>query len=187
LLEAIAGLRPYEGSIRIDAVEVLSLEPGSLHAGLSMLGQRAIVFAGSIAENIRLGRRAATPEEVRAAARRARVTDFAADLPGGLATSLGENGLGLSGGEVHRVALARLYLRDVGLLLLDEPTAHLDARTEAAVLDGLLDFAHGRTMIVATHSTAVAARMDRCYRLVGGRLVPALVSPAATAAERGAA
>ena len=90
---------------------------------------------------------------------------FRRDLPEGLDTLLGEDGLGLSGGEMQRVALARLYLRDPGLLLLDEPTAHLDAATECAVLDGLIDFARGRTLVVVTHSAAVAARMDRCYRV----------------------
>ena len=161
LLEAIAGLRDYRGEI---------VEGGQL----GVIGQRPTIFAGSIADNIRLGRRNACHAAVRLAAQRAHVTDFADELPEGLATQLGETGLGLSGGEIHRVALARLYLRDPDVLLLDEPTAHLDAVTEAAVLDDLLEFAQGRTMIVVTHSAAVAARMGRCYRLVDGRLLPAV-------------
>lgn len=161
LLEAIAGLREFRGEI---------VAGGQL----GVIGQRPTIFAGSIADNIRLGRRNACHAAVRLAARRGHVTDFADELPEGLRTPLGESGLGLSGGEIHRVALARLYLRTPDVLLLDEPTAHLDAATEAAVLDELIGFARGRTMLVVTHSPAVAARMNRCFRLVDGRLLPAV-------------
>jgi ATP-binding cassette, subfamily C, bacterial CydD len=170
LLEALAGLRSYEGGIHIGGSPITAPAPDRI----AVLGQRPHIFAGSIADNIRLGRRTACDTAVHLAARRAQVTSFTDDLPDGLDTELGENGLGLSGGEIHRVALARLYLRDPGLLLLDEPTAHLDAATEAAVLDGLMEYATGRTLIVATHSDEVAARMQRVYRIAGGRLLPAL-------------
>jgi len=174
LLEAIAGLRPYNGSIRLDERELSDWPMPLLRAGVGVLGQRPTIFAGSIADNIRLGRRNASAAEVGDAALCAHVMEFAETLPKGLDTMLGEGGLGLSGGEVHRVALARLYLRDPGLLLLDEPTAHLDPATEAAVLDGLLEFAQDRTLIVVTHSAAVAARMDRRVSIAHGRLVPML-------------
>ena len=173
LLEAIAGLRPHEGTIGLDGAGIASLAPALLRTRISVLGQRPTIFAGSIADNIRLGRRDACDTVVRLAARRACVTDFADELPTGLDTRLGEDGVGLSGGEIHRIALARLYLRDPGLLLLDEPTAHLVLDTESRVLDGLIEFARGRTMIIVTHSTAVAARLDRCLRIVQGRLLPA--------------
>ena len=101
--------------------------------------------------------------------------------------SVGEDGVGLSGGELQRIALARLYLRDPGLILLDEPTAHLDATTEARVLDGLFEFARGRTLLVATHSEAVAARMQRVYRIARGRLLPALHPRPNQQPRRGAA
>jgi ATP-binding cassette subfamily C protein CydD len=158
LIEAIAGLRDYRGEI-------------AAGGQIGVLGQRPATFAGSVADNIRLGRRTACHAAVRLAAKQAHVTDFVDELPDGLATHIGEDGLGLSGGEIHRVALARLFLRTPDLLLLDEPTAHLDALTEAAVIDDLVAFAQGRTMIVATHSPEVAARMDRCFRLVDGRLL----------------
>ena len=141
--------------------------------GVALRGPRPRLFAGSIADNIRLGRRDADHAAVRRAAQLARVADFADALPEGLATRLGEDGLGLSGGEIQRIALARIYLRDPGLVLLDEPTAHLDAATEALVLDGLAEFAAGRTLLVATHSRAVAARLDKVFRIAGGRLLPA--------------
>ena len=167
LLEAVAGLRPHAGRILLDDSEAA---PAALRARIALLGQRPAIFAGSIADNIRLGAPHADEAEIADAARRAGVMEFAAALPDGLDTLLGENGLGLSGGEIQRVALARLYLRPAGLLLLDEPTAHLDAGTEALVLDGLVDFARGRTMLVVTHSPAVAARLHRCLTLENGML-----------------
>ncbi|KQW86231.1 ABC transporter ATP-binding protein [Devosia sp. Root413D1] len=173
LLEAIAGLRTFSGEIRIDGRALAEIAEPQLRQRVAMLGQRPRLFAGSIADNIRLGRRDADHAAVRQAAQLARVTDFADALPEGLATHLGEDGLGLSGGEVQRIALARIYLRDPGLILLDEPTAHLDAATEALVLDGLAEFAGGRTLIVATHARAVAARMDKVFRVAGGKLLPA--------------
>ncbi len=187
LLEAIAGLRPHTGLMQIGGEDLAEIEPGRLLRRIGMLGQRPTIFAGSLADNIRLGRPGACPTAVRRAAQRARVTDFLAGLPDGLDTELGEGGAGLSGGEIQRVALARLYLLDRGLLLLDEPTAHLDPMTESSVLEGICEFARGRTLIVATHSAAVAARMDRCVRIAGGRLLPTPRPASAPARERGVA
>jgi len=174
LLDAIVRLRPHRGSIALDGQALDQIEEAALRGRVGVLRQKPHIFAGTMADNIRLGRPDACDTNVRLAAQRARVTAFAHGLPDGLQTALGENGLGLSGGEVQRLALARLYLRDPGLVLLDEPTAHLDAQTEASVLDGLTAWAKGRTMIVVTHSPAVAARMDRVYRLTGNGLIVAL-------------
>lgn len=187
LLSVIAGLAPYEGSIRLDGRELREIEPQVLRRSIGALGQRPTIFAASMAENIRLGRPQACPTSVLRAADRARVTEFAGGLPQGLDTLLGDGGIGLSGGELQRVALARIYLLERGLLLLDEPTSHLDLLTEARVLDGLCDFARGRTMIVFTHSLAVAARMDRCYRLAQGHLLATPRPAAEWPAQRGAA
>ncbi len=173
VLEAIAGLRAFAGEIRLDGRLLGEIAEPDLRDRLAMLGQRPRLFAGSIADNIRLGRRDADHAAVRRAAQQARVVDFADALPQGLATQLGEDGLGLSGGEIQRIALARIYLRNPGLVLLDEPTAHLDSATEALVLDGLAEFARGRTLLVATHSHAVAARMDKVLRIAGRKLLPA--------------
>ncbi len=172
LLEAVAGLRGFDGAIRLGGKPIGDIDEAELRTRIAVLGQRPRIFAGSIADNIRLGRRDADHAAVRRAAQLACVTDFADLLPEGLATRIGEDGLGLSGGEVQRVALARLYLRNPGLMLLDEPTAHLDAATELAVLDGLGEFAKDRTLIVVTHSHAVAARMKHVFRIAGGRLLP---------------
>src|SRR5690606_24611821 len=90
---------------------------------------------------------------------------FATRLPGGLDTVIGERGFGLSGGEARRIALARLFLRDPALALLDEPTAFLDPDTERAVLEALVAFARGRTLIVATHSDAALEAAGRVVKL----------------------
>ncbi len=172
LVEAIARLREAEGTISLDGEALEDLDEAVLRARVAFLGQRPRLFHGTIADNIRFGRRDASDGQIREAARLARVNGFAENLPQGLATPIGEGGIGLSGGEAHRVALARIYLRRPALILLDEPTAHLDLATEAAVLDGLAEFAAGGTLVVATHSAAVAARMHRTLRIEGGRLIP---------------
>ena len=137
---------------------------------IALIGQKPQLMAGTIAQNIRLGCPQASDEALREAARRARVLEFTERQPLGLDTVLGGRGQGLSGGQAQRVALARLFLRDPGLILLDEPTAHLDEDTQARVLDEILTFAAGRTLLIATHSPQVAARFGRTLRLADGKL-----------------
>lgn len=142
LLEALAGwLPPQSGSI--------VLRPGM---DVGYAGQRPYLFHGSIADNLRLADPGATDAHLRAVAEAAQVMRFAAGLPKGLDTVIGERGFGLSGGEARRIGLARLLLRDPHLLLLDEPTAFLDADTEADLLRTLAAFARGRCVVIATHS-----------------------------------
>ena len=172
LLEALARLRDHEGSIRLDGRDLADWPEADLRGRVTMLGQKPRIFAGSLGKNIALARPGATEAEIRRAAERAQVAPFADALPEGLETMLGEGGLGLSGGQVQRIALARIYLRDAGLILLDEPTAHLDADLEQAVIDALKVYCRGRTLIIATHSLAVAARMDKAWRIAGERLLP---------------
>jgi ATP-binding cassette subfamily C protein CydD len=114
LLEALAGLRPHDGEIAFEGSTAPADRPR-----VGMLTQRPHVFAGSIADNIRLGNPGACDTAVRLAAERAAVTDFTLALPAGLGTGVGENGLGLSGGEAQRVALARVYLYASDIILLD--------------------------------------------------------------------
>jgi ATP-binding cassette subfamily C protein CydD len=137
------------------------------------IGQRPVLFAGTIRENIRFARPEATDPEVEQAARSARVSGFAASLPDGLDTRVGEDGYGLSGGQAQRVAIARAFLKNAPLLLLDEPTAHLDPATEAEVLDSLRRLALGRTVILASHSAAAHAFGGRRLDLRDGRALPA--------------
>ncbi|NIX78115.1 thiol reductant ABC exporter subunit CydD [Microvirga terricola] len=173
LLEALARLRTYEGGIVLGVQDLQDIKEEDLRNRIAFLGQRPRLFQGSIADNIRLGRRDASDEEVRTAAEKAQVLAFADLLDQGLETIIGDGGVGLSGGEAHRVALARIFLRDPALILLDEPTAHLDVETEARVIDAIRVFAKGRTLIVATHSQKVAAVVDRVFHIADGKVVPA--------------
>ncbi|MDF3862584.1 MULTISPECIES: thiol reductant ABC exporter subunit CydD [Achromobacter] len=170
LVEAIARLRPFDGEIRIDGVPLAEWSEPALRGRVALIGQKPQLLAGSIADNIRLGRPEASDADLRDAARRACVLEFAEALPQGLDTPLGARGHGLSGGQAQRVALARLFLRDPGLILLDEPTAHLDDATQARVLDEILAFASGRTLLLATHAPAVAARLGRSLRVAAGKV-----------------
>ncbi len=161
LLEALAGwLPPREGRVLV--------RPG---VQVAYASQRPYLFHGSIADNLRLADPGASDARLRAVAEAAQVLQFAQRLPQGLDTMIGERGFGLSGGEARRIGLARLLLRDPQVLLLDEPTAFLDADTEAALLRSLAAYARGRTVVVATHSPAVIAWADRCLLLPEGRLV----------------
>ena len=173
LIEVLARLRGHAGKIEIGGIALEAIEEGALRRQVAVLGQRPRLFHGTIASNIRLGRPHASDREVREAAERACVLDFADRLPEGLETPVGERGRGLSGGEAQRVALARIFLRDPGLILLDEPTAHLDTETEARVVQAILAFAWGRSLLVATHSMAVAEQMGRISVIDGaGQIVP---------------
>ncbi|MCD9047005.1 thiol reductant ABC exporter subunit CydD [Luteimonas sp. MHLX1A] len=156
LLEAIAGWLPLrEGRIVIAPPD----------ARIGYAPQRPYLFHGSIADNLRIARPDADDASLQAAAEAAQVMRFATRLPGGLDTVIGERGFGLSGGEARRIALARLFLRDPALALLDEPTAFLDPDTERAVLEALVAFARGRTLIVATHSDAALEAAGRVVKL----------------------
>ena len=183
LIEVLARLRDHSGKVEVGGIALEAIEEGALRRQIAVLGQRPRLFHGTIASNIRLGRPHASNREVREAAQRACVLDFADRLPMGLDTPVGERGGGLSGGEAQRVALARIFLRDPGLILLDEPTAHLDAETEARVVQAILSFAWGRSLLVATHSMAVAGQMGRICVIDGaGRIVPHTASPDAVGA-----
>jgi ATP-binding cassette subfamily C protein CydD len=132
-----------------------------------------VLFSGTIRDNIRFARPEATDAEIEAAARSASVSEFAAALPEGLDTQVGEGGYGLSGGQAQRVAIARAFLTNAPLLLLDEPTAHLDPATEADVLDSLRRLALGRTVILASHSSAAHGFGGRRLDIRDGRAMPA--------------
>ncbi len=172
LLEALVGLRQAEGGITLDGRALADWPESELRARSFLLAQKPRLIHASIADNIGLARPGAARRDIEQAAERARIAGFAAALPEGLDTIIGEDGLGLSGGQAQRVALARLFLRDAGLILLDEPTAHLDAAHEDEVIAAIRHYARGRTLIVATHSLRVARQMDKAWRIAGGSLMP---------------
>jgi len=170
LLRCIAGLlTPDAGEVRLlDPHTGVATTPAPGTAG--WIGQRTVILPGTLADNIALGDATATRGRLEQAAAEAGLAEVVASLPDGLDTVVGEGGWGLSAGQARRVALARAVLRDAPLWVLDEPTAHLDAATEARLLDTLLAASAGRTVVVATHSPALLARADRVLRIEHGTL-----------------
>jgi thiol reductant ABC exporter CydD subunit len=162
LLGSLAG---SDGSVRVGGVDLRSLDPDVWREQVSWMPQRPHLFAGSIAENIRLGRREASAAEVEQAARLAGLADVIADRPEGLNAVIGDRGAGLSVGERQRVALARAFLRDAPLLLLDEPTANLDGVTEEEVLTALRRLVQDRTAVIVAHRPALVSLADRVVEL----------------------
>jgi ATP-binding cassette subfamily C protein CydD len=158
LLSLIAGVRPPStGTVRwLTATGTVPPQLGSC----AWIGQQTAILPGSIADNIGLGRPGATRTEIERAADAAGLSDVVARLPRGLDTELGEGGWGLSTGEARRIAIARAFLRDAELWVLDEPTAHLDQDAEADVIEALRVAARGRTVIVATHAAPLARAAD---------------------------
>jgi ATP-binding cassette subfamily C protein CydD len=166
-------ITPDQGRVTLNGADITTFVPAALARLIAWIGQRPMLFAGSIRDNIRFARPEASDEEVEEAARFARLDSVTAGLPLGLDTLIGEGGHGLSGGQAQRVAIARAFLGRAPLLLLDEPTAHLDPLTEAEVLDSLRRLTVGRTVILASHSAAAHAFGGRRLDLRDGQAVAA--------------
>lgn len=173
---------PTAGRITVDGVDLATVDLDGWRRRLAWVPQRPHLFADSVAGNIALGAPDAPAEAVRAAVRAAALDNVVDRLPDGLQTMLGERGHGLSSGERQRVALARAFLRDAPIVLLDEPTARLDAASEAAVLAATRRLVAGRTALLVAHRPALLAGADRVLRVVDGRvteLTPPADAPAA--------
>ncbi len=163
IINLLLGLAPLTGGeVWIDDAPLTSL--GDVSASASWMGQNSFLIPGAVGENIALSRQDATPDEIRDAAQAAGLEQFGAGAVL-LDRQLDGRGGGLSGGERRRIALARALLKPSSLLLLDEPTAHLDPEAEAALIRTIREAARGRTTIVATHSATLAATADRIVRL----------------------
>ncbi|HSF62341.1 MAG TPA: thiol reductant ABC exporter subunit CydD [Gaiellaceae bacterium] len=145
----------------------------SWRRGVAWVPQRATIFTGTLADNIRLGEPDADDERVRAAARLANADGFARDLPGGYETVVGDGGRPLSAGEAQRVALARAFLRDARLVVLDEPTANLDPGNAYAVAEAMERLSDRRAVLVIAHRPELVLRADRVVRLEAGRITDA--------------
>ena len=166
MLELLLGFAaPQAGRITLNGADIGTVVPQALSRMTSWIGQRPVLFAGSVRDNIRFARPDASDAELEAAIASARLDRLVATLPEGLDTVLGESGYGLSGGQAQRVAIARAFLRNAPLLLLDEPTAHLDPATEQELLESLRRLALNRTVILASHSTAAHAFAGRRIEL----------------------
>jgi thiol reductant ABC exporter CydD subunit len=159
LLAVLLGfVRADSGRVLVGDVDLAALDPAEWRRRVAWLSQRPYVLPGPVVDSIRLGDPDADEAAVRAAAAKADALDL-------LGRAAGEGGAGLSAGERQRVALARMFLRDAPLLLLDEPTAHLDAATEGHVLAALREHARGRTVLLVAHRAALLAAADRVVRL----------------------
>ncbi len=159
---------PDEGAVRVDGVPLPALDPDAWRARVAHVPERPWLLPGSVLDNVRLGRPGAPVADVEAALEQARVLDVVRRLPQGLQTPLGEDGARLSGGERLRIALARAFVKDADVLLLDEPTAQLDPGSEAEVLAALDALAAGRTVLTVTHRSAPLARHDRVVTIEDG-------------------
>ncbi|QGU33064.1 thiol reductant ABC exporter subunit CydD [Thermochromatium tepidum] len=164
-------LVPTRGRILIGWQSLAELDLDDWRRHLAWVPQQPRLFQGTIADNIRLGRPEADLATVRAAARRARADAFIETLPLGYDSPVGERGTGLSGGQIQRIALARAFVRDAPLVILDEPTANLDPESERLVQEGIAELARDRTLLVIAHRLSTVRRADRILVLDQGRLI----------------
>ena len=173
-----------EGAVKVGGVDIATVEPEVLLTDYSMVFQDVVLFDDTVLENIRLGRRGATDEEVLAAARAANCDEFVRKMPNGYHTPIGENGARLSGGERQRISIARALLKDAPIVLLDEATASLDVENETRVQGALSRLLAGKTVLVIAHRMRTVAGADHIVVLENGR-VAQQGSPAQLMAEGG--
>jgi ATP-binding cassette subfamily C protein CydD len=164
-------IRPTSGRITVNGQTLASLTPESWWANIAYVPQSPKLLHGTIAENLRLGAPDAPMPALWSALKRARADEFVRTLPDGLATQVGEGGSKLSGGQIQRLALARAYLKNPRLLVLDEATNSLDPESEALVLDAIAEIAKARAVIIIAHRLKIAERADRVLVLQDGKLV----------------
>ncbi|MFF7044554.1 thiol reductant ABC exporter subunit CydD [Streptomyces massasporeus] len=186
LLSVLLGfVRPAEGRVRVGEVDLADADLQQWRSRIAWVPQRPHLYAGTIAENVRLARPGADDDSVRRALRDAGALDFVDALPEGVDTALGEDGAGLSAGQRQRLALARAFLADRPVLLLDEPTAALDGATEAEVVAAVRRLAAGRTVLLVVHRPALLEVADRVVRLEEPETTAALPAAPAVAREAG--
>lgn len=162
LIELLIGfIQPNSGRILLNGQDIRHIPPRSLSNLIAWIGQKPVLFAGSIRENVLFARPDATEDALQNALRLSAVDQYLGNLPNGLDTHIGEGGFGLSGGQVQRIAIARAYLKNAPILLLDEPTAHLDPTTERDILQSLKELIANRTVIMSTHSEQAKSFSDK--------------------------
>jgi ABC-type multidrug transport system fused ATPase/permease subunit len=161
----------YAGRLLIDQHDIRKISLKSLRSHISIVLQEPLLFSGTIMENIRYGRLEAKDAEVMQAARQANAHEFITALPQGYRTELGERGAHVSGGERQRIAIARAFLKDARILILDEPTSSIDSKTEAVILDALDRLMAGRTTLMIAHRLSTVRRADQILVLDKGIVV----------------
>jgi ABC-type multidrug transport system fused ATPase/permease subunit len=157
--------------VHLDLIDLRAYAVDGLRAQVAMVLQDCLVVSGTLRENILLGAPGATDAEVERASRLALVDEFAARLPDGLDTRVGERGATLSGGQRQRISIARAILRDAPVLILDEPTSALDATSEGLLMEALGNLPSGRTTLLIAHRLSTIRSADRVAVLDGGHLV----------------
>jgi subfamily B ATP-binding cassette protein MsbA len=162
---------PQNGRITLDGHDLRDFSKHDLRSRIAVVPQMPALFAGSIAENIRIGRLDATDGEVIEAARKAHADEFIRTLPDGYQTQVGERGDQLSGGQRQRIAIARAFLRDAPILILDEATSALDSESEAMVQQALAELVKGRTTFIIAHRFSTITIADRILVFEAGRIV----------------
>jgi ABC-type multidrug transport system fused ATPase/permease subunit len=171
LIALIAGLyEPAGGRILVDGIDLAQSPKEWLHRQVALVLQDTFLFSGTIADNIALARPDASRTEIEAAAEMALVTEFTARLPNGLDTELSDHGLGLSGGQRQRVGIARAFLENAPIVLLDEPTTGLDQEAEELVINALSQLVMGRTVLMTAHRPALLRLATRVVRIHRGVL-----------------
>ncbi|ROT87605.1 ABC transporter ATP-binding protein [Bifidobacterium mongoliense] len=161
---------PGSGTVTVGGVDIDTIAPETLLTDYSVVFQDVLLFNDTVMQNIRLGRRDATDEEVLAAARAANCDEFIARLPNGYHTKIGENGSTLSGGERQRISIARALLKNAPIVLLDEATASLDAENETKVQQALSRLLTGKTVLIIAHRMRTVAQADKIVVLDEGRV-----------------
>jgi ABC-type transport system involved in cytochrome bd biosynthesis fused ATPase/permease subunit len=166
-------LDPTDGRVTLDRRDLRDYRQEDVRRAIAVAGQDSHLFATTIRENVRIGKPAATDVELEEALRRACIWDWVATLPEGMDTLVGEEGAWLSGGQRQRIGLARAFLADAPLLILDEPTAHLDRVTARTLMDDVIEALGGKTLLLITHRPEGLERMDEVVELDAGGLVGA--------------
>lgn len=164
---------PSAGTISLDGVDLREYALSDLRNQYALVLQEPILFSTTIADNIAYGLPGASREQIEQAARAARAHDFISALPDGYATRVGERGMTLSGGERQRIALARAFLKDAPVLILDEPTSAVDVKNEQAIMEALEQLMRGRTAFIIAHRLNTLASCDLRLEVAGGRIVSA--------------
>ena len=164
-------IEPDEGSIQVGSTPLAQIAPHLWRRSIAWVPQRPHLFYGSAADNIRLARPEATDEEIILAAQAAHADDFIRAMPQGYATPIGEQGIRLSGGQRQRIAIARAFLKDAPLLILDEVTSHLDETNEALLGETLQRLMHGRTVLIIAHRLSLAVQAQQIVLMEKGQIL----------------